>query len=96
MNTTAVKLAACLIAVPTYFVVVYLTSDHLPFGYREDVWTIEYLVPAVVALALSAAAFWTKVDTALGKAARRTAVGANLLFFAALAAATVTLWGDFL
>jgi hypothetical protein len=90
------RLWIVVVLVPLYLLIVRLTSGSALIGFRrsEQVWTIEYLVPAVVAFALAALAWRSKPPSCAGRIVRAIGIALNLALSVLLAAGTVMLWGD--
>jgi hypothetical protein len=90
------RLWIAVVLVPLYLLMVRLTSGSALIGFRrsEQVWTIEYLVPAVVAFALAVWAWTAKPSSRTGRIVRAIGIALNLALFVLLAAGNVMLWGD--
>jgi hypothetical protein len=93
---TILWLAAIALLIPAYLVLAWVTggSALIGFGGAEHVWTTEYLIPGVVALALAAFAWKVHTRSRSEKVIRAVSIGLNLVFCALMVYTTVTLWGD--
>lgn len=89
-------LQATVIIVPLYLVIVRLTSGRALVGLpgSQQTWTIEYLLPSIVALLLAVVAWRSGATSRSTKVLRAFGVALNLACAALLAVGTVLLWGD--
>jgi len=90
------RLWIAVVLVPLYLLVVKLTSGNALIGLRhhQQVWTVEYLVPAIVALALAALAWRSTPTSRPGRLIRALGIVSNLTLSVLLTVGTVMLWGE--